>query len=81
MAERTKWKYFEEAEFIWNGYWNDPQLKYNGKIYNSHIIEDTLWERFNEEAKEEGIELNEENFTVYCKDNQDDIRELFEIEE
>jgi len=79
MLFMAKWKYFNEAEFIYNGDWNDPQLKYKGKIYNSHIIEDTMWDRFNEYAEEEGVEPNEENFTIYCLNNQDDIRELFEI--
>ncbi len=73
----AKWKYFNEAEFIWNGEWNDSELEYKGKVFNSHLIEDTLWDRFNEYA-EENVEANEENFTEYCKANQDDIRELFE---
>lgn len=74
----SKWKYFNEAEFIWNGEWNDSQLEYKGKVYNIHLIEDVMWDRFNEYAKEENIESNEENFTFYCNNNQDDIRELFE---
>lgn len=73
------WKYFQEAKFIWNGHWNDPQLEYNGKVYNIHLIEDTMWDRFNEYAEEEGIEPTEDNFTDYCLANQEDIRELFEI--
>ena len=72
------WKYFKEAEFIWNGEWNDPQLEYKGVVINSHVIEDVLWDRFNEYAEEEGLEANEENFTTYCNNNQYDIRELFE---
>lgn len=75
----AKWKYFNDAEFIWNGEWNDPQLEYKGEVINSHVIEDTLWDRFNDYAEEEGLEANEENFTVYCNNNQDDIKELFEI--
>ena len=72
------WKYFKEAEFIWNGNYNDPQLEYKGKVINSHVIEDVLWDRFNEYAEEEWLEINEENFATYCYYNQDDIRELFE---
>jgi hypothetical protein len=80
MIELTRWKYFEEAEFIWNGQWNDPQLRYKGRVYNIHLIEDVLWDRFNEYAEEEGIEPNEENYTEYCHINVEEIRELFEIE-
>ena len=75
----AKWKYFEKAEFIWRGNYNDPQLKYKGNIINMHIIEDTMWDRFNEYAEEEGLKANEENFTTYCLNNQDDIEELLEI--
>ena len=74
----AKWKYFNEAKFIWNGHYDDPQLEYKGKVINSHVIEDVLWDRFNEYAEEEGLEPNEENFTTYCNNNQYDIRELFE---
>jgi hypothetical protein len=81
MTKTNKWKYFQEAKFIWNGNWNDPQLEYNGNVYNIHLIEDTMWDRFNEYAEDEGINPSEENFTVYCQNNQDEIRELFEIED
>ena len=74
-----EWKYFGEAKFIWNGHWDDPQLEYKGKIINSHVIEDTLWDRFNEYAEENNIQPTEEKFTIYCNNNQDDIKELFEI--
>lgn len=74
----AQWKYFKEAEFIWNGHYDDPQLKYKGEIYNIHQIEDAMWDSFNEYAEEEDIEPNEENFTIYCDNNQDMIRELFE---
>ncbi|QIW88605.1 hypothetical protein P59_236 [Bacillus phage P59] len=73
------WKYFPEANFIWNGEWSDPELEYQGEIINMHIIEDTMWDRFNDHCEEEGLEATEENFTLYCKDNQEEIRELFEI--
>jgi 6-phosphogluconate dehydrogenase len=79
MIIMKTWKYFDEAEFIWNGAWSDPELKYKGCIINSHIIEDTIWDRFNEYAEEENIQPTEENFTIYCNDNKEDIRELFEI--
>jgi hypothetical protein len=74
------WKYFPEAKFIWNGTWNDAQLEYKGQLYNENLIVDTLWERFTEYSEEEGIAPNEENFTVYCDNYQDEIRALFEIE-
>ena len=74
----AKWKYFNDAEFIWNGDYDDSQLEYKGKVINSHVIEDVLWDRFNEYAEGEGLEDNEENFTTYCNNNQYNIRELFE---
>lgn len=77
----TKWKYFNEAEFIWNGEWSDPELLYKGKNFNAYLIKDAMVESFDEYALEEGIESNEKNFTIYCDNNQDMIRELFEAED
>lgn len=74
----TKWKYFDKAEYIHNGNWSDPELKYKGFTLNYYSIEDTIYERFKEFCEEESIIDNEENFTEYCKANQDDIEELFE---
>lgn len=76
-----KWKYFNDAEFIWNGNYSDPQLKYKGKIFNYYIIEDSIYNEFKDVAQEQNIEINDENFEKYCKDNQDSIRDLFEIED
>jgi hypothetical protein len=76
-----QWKYFNEAEYIHNGTYSEPQLKYKGKIFNYFLIEDTIFARFQEFAEENNVEQNEENFTTYCKENQDEIRELFEIED
>lgn len=75
----SKWKYFNDAEFIYRGNWNDPQLKYKGEIFNYYLIEDTIYENFKEFASEQNVEINEENFEVFCKENQEYIRELFEI--
>lgn len=76
-----KWKYFSEAEYIDNGPYSDPQLKFEGKIFNYYRIEDAIYASFKEESEENGIETNDANFEAYCRDNQYMIRELFEMQE
>lgn len=73
-----KWKYFNEAEFIYKGDWNDPQLKYKGKIFNYYRIEDAIYHHFKEFAEEHNIEVNDKNFEEFCKENQEYIRETFD---
>lgn len=38
----------ENVEFIWNGTQSDPQLRYDGKLFNYWDIEGALWEMFEE---------------------------------
>ena len=78
VIDIPKWKYFEEALFIYHGDWNDPELKYNGKLYNYYDIENAMTENFRDYAEDNNIEWSEEGFTYYFKHNQEYIKELFE---
>lgn len=75
----AQWKYFSGVEFVWNGAYNDATLIYKGHEINSHIVEDSIWDNFNEYCEEVGIEANEENFTDYCNNNQDEIEMYLEL--
>lgn len=76
--ERTKaWQYWPQAEFIWRGAWNDPLLKWRGRLYNCYEIEDSIWEIYQEEAAEEGLEPTEGGFDNWCRDNEGVILEMF----
>lgn len=77
-----QWKYFNEAEFIYNGEWSDSTLVYKGVEFNSTIVIDSIWERFNEDIAEYGLQADvnsEEDFTKYCMDNYHAIQELMEL--
>lgn len=67
--------------FIWHGEWSDPEVWYKGKELGN--VEDTLWDRYQVECKEEGKEPSEEEFdnlpTEWFQDNLDDI--VFGMEE
>lgn len=76
----SNWKYFKDAEFIFNGAWNDSTLIYKDVEFNSNIVLDTIWERFQEHAEEVGIDKeSEELFTEYCNNHHDEIEELMEL--
>lgn len=72
------WEYFNEAKYVNNGDWTDPHLEYRGKIFNYYHIEDTIYESFKEYAEENKIVKSEDNFKLYCNENQDYIREILE---
>jgi len=46
MADKKYFYGIEPIEFIWNGVWNDPTLKYKGKTYNYYMLEDTLFDMY-----------------------------------
>ena len=39
----------DDIEYVWKGPWSDPELVYDGKIFNYWDIEDALWSMFLEE--------------------------------
>lgn len=45
----AKYRGTENVEFVWNGTQSDPQLRYDGKLFNYYDIEDALWDMFTEE--------------------------------
>ena len=79
MKEYPNWYGIEDIGFIWHGEWADPEIEYKGHIINSHIIEDTMWERFKEECEELGISANAFYFDTYMGEQAEDVYELLEL--
>lgn len=77
--ELPNWYGIEGVGFIWRNSWSDPEIEYKGKRINSYIVEDTMWERFNEECEEQLKEPNEDNFATYMKEHSEDVYELIEL--
>jgi len=80
--EYPNWYGIEGIGFIWHGSWSDPEIEYKGKRINSHIVEDTMWERFREECDEEGKNADDciDYFdNHYMKEHAEDIYELIEL--
>ena len=77
--EYPNWYGIEGIGFIWRGSWSDPGLEYNGKVINSTIVEDTMWDRFTHDDDGNYIERNEKDFNTYMKDNADEVKELCEL--
>ena len=81
MKEYPNWYGIENIGFIYHGSWSDPEIEYNGHVVNSYIIENTMWERFREDCKEQGKNADDciDDFDVYMKEHKDDVYELIEI--
>ena len=69
MAKREKkWFYgIYGIQFIWHGEWNDPELIWHGQSINYFDIEIPLWDYYNEECEEAGIEPDPEAFGDWVK--------------
>lgn len=65
-----KWFYgIYGIQFIWRGEWSDPELIWHGKSFNYFDIENPLWECYNEECEETGIQPNIDEFGDWVKKN------------
>ena len=62
--------------FIFFNSWTDPYIEYKGKRINSHIVEDTMYERYCEECNHDKDNLDD--FAVYMRNHADDVYELIE---
>lgn len=65
------WYGIRGVEFIWHGTQADPELKYKGKIFNSHDIEDGLWNLYNEMCDEYDEKPSNAGFESWIKENPD----------
>lgn len=76
MKEYPNWCGIPDIGFIYHNSWADPELEYNGKIFNEHIVSDAMRERFIEEFPEKDGDY--EAFNQYVYDNKDEVYELLE---
>ena len=82
MKELPNWYGIEDVGFIWHGQWSDPEIEYKGKRINATVVENTMWERFNEYCEEQGKVADKyidyfENF--YMRENAEEVYELIEL--
>ena len=73
------WYGIPHIGFVYRGPWSDPALEYKGKIINSHVIEDTMWERYREYCNERGEIENINGFDSFMRENADDVYELCDL--
>lgn len=78
-VEYPDWYGLPEVGFIWHGEWADPELEYKGKEFNSHIVEDTMWERYNEYCEENDKIPDYDDFAKYMEENEDEVYELLDL--
>ena len=94
-SSKKNWYGIPGIEFIWRGTQSDPLIKYNGQTINSSIVENTMWDRFNEEHPEicekpveiewgtadyrEWEDAMYDGFAEYMKQHAEDVKELFDM--
>lgn len=70
------WYGIKPIRFIWRGSWADPEICYNRMVVNSHTVEDTMYKRYHEHCKEEGLENSDDGFAEFMRNNKAEIVEL-----
>ena len=58
--------------YIWHGEWSDPEIFYQGKLLNANDIEDALWDQYQEECKEDGVEPNDDSYEKWADERAQD---------
>ncbi len=71
---RGNWYGIPEIKFYFYNTQSDPEIEYKGKRCSCYIIEDTMWERFNEDGFSDSTE-----FEKYMIENKDTVYELCEL--
>ena len=74
--EYPNWYGITDIGFIWHNEWSDPELEYEGQLFNANDIQDTLWSYYEEYCKESDKEVSEEGFGEYIRENTDEVYEL-----
>ena len=77
--EYPNWYGIKDIGFIWHGAWSDPEIEYKGRVLNSTIVEDTMWERYCEDCELDGTTPNDDEFELYMKTNTYEVYELIEL--
>lgn len=77
--EYPNWYGIKDIGFISHGAWSDPEIEYKGRVLNSIIVENTMWERYNEECEADGVTPDEDDFALYMESHPEDVYELIEI--
>lgn len=76
--EYPDWYGIPNIGFIWHNEWMPAELEYNGKTFNSDIVEDTMWSWYREECEENDIESDENGFAKYMQENAADVYEMLD---
>lgn len=67
----------EDIGFIWHGEWSDPELEYDGNIYNIYDFEDEAKALFDEQQKDYLVKDNtEDGFYNWLSNNKNNAYEV-----
>lgn len=73
------WMGIRGFRLVWHGEWSDPEVIWHNYAMNINYIEQPMWKNFEEACKEDGIEENEDNFEIFCKENVHRMREYAQM--
>lgn len=83
-SNSNNWCGVPGVKHIWHGEWNDPEIEYKGLVYNEWDVQDNLGEVFEEECRENGIEIETDldwsnKFSDWCKANPEEVYSALEF--
>ena len=73
------WYGVPNCYFIWFNSQQDPYVEYDGKIYDTVDVENSLWEYYKEICDEDGVEATTDGFEDWV-DEDLILNELYNLE-
>lgn len=64
---KETWRGVKGSKFIWHGEWSDPEVLYQGELYNAEELDAILWSNYKEYCEEEGITPSENDFDKWAE--------------
>ena len=71
------WYGIQGIKFIWMGAWNDPLIEYGDYVFNSHDIEDVMWDNYSETSGS-SRKTPDDEFEKYMKENSRKVLEMLD---
>lgn len=73
------WRGLEGSKFIWHGEWGDPEIEYDGVLFNGSDADDMLWEYYKEYIQDNGLTHNDIDFDEWIEQNPEELRSVATI--
>lgn len=71
--ELPDWYGISDIGLICHNEWSNAEIEYKGEVFNVHDVEDTLWDEYNDDCDNLGVDATEAGFKVYMSNHVNEV--------